>query len=108
MKRSINILLLIVWIVVIFVLTGFPSLESPKIKEFPIDKFYHYLLFFVYGLLAIRNMNIMVYFLSGLIVIIVAEVQQIYIPGRDFEILDMIAGAFGLLSIFLIDFLRKH
>lgn len=88
-------------------LTGFPALETPKIKELPIDKFYHFLLFFVYGLIAIRTMDIAIYFLSGLLIIITAEVQQIFIPGRDFEILDMIAGAAGLLSIYLIYMVKK-
>ncbi len=102
MKRSIDILLLIIWIVMIFFLTGYPGLEAPKIKEVPVDKFYHFLLFFVYGLLGLKVLDAEVYFLSGLIVVIVAEVQQIFIPGRDFELLDIIAGAMGLLFFYLI------
>ncbi|MGB9720133.1 MAG: VanZ family protein [bacterium] len=108
MKRSIDLLLLIIWIVVIFVLTGYPGLESPKIKEFPIDKFYHFLLFFIYGLLAMRTLNIAVYFSTGILIIIAAEVQQIFVPGRDFEILDMVAGGFGLVVIYLIFVLRRQ
>ncbi len=107
MKQSINILLLIVWITVIFMLTGFPSLESPKIKEFPIDKFEHFLLFFIYGLIAIRTLNTAVYFISGILIVVTAEVQQIFIPGRDFEFLDMVAGLIGLITIFIIYWIKK-
>ncbi|MGQ9534280.1 MAG: VanZ family protein [bacterium] len=107
MKQSVHLLLLIVWITVIFMLTGFPSLESPKIKEFPIDKFEHFLLFFIYGLIGIRSLNIVVYFASGILVIITAEVQQIFIPGRDFEIMDMIAGLIGLITVAVICGIEK-
>lgn len=102
MKRNIDLLLLIIWIVVIFFLTGYPSLETPKIKELPLDKFYHFLLFFIYGLFGFRVLGAGVYFLSGVIIVITAEVQQIFIPGRDFEFLDMIAGIIGLLCFYLI------
>lgn len=88
-------------------LTGFPSLESPKIKEFPIDKFEHFLLFFVYGLIAIRSLNIVVFFVSGILIIITAEVQQIFIPGRDFEIMDMIAGLIGLFTVGIVYIIKK-
>ncbi|MCX7995710.1 MAG: hypothetical protein N3A65_08090 [candidate division WOR-3 bacterium] len=104
MKKGVNILLLIIWIVVIFFLTGYPGLEAPKVKEIPVDKFYHFLLFFIYGLLGMRVLEIGIYFLSGILIIIAAEVQQIFIPGRDFELLDMIAGALGLLAFY---FLKK-
>ncbi len=102
MKRSIDILLLIIWIVVIFFLTGYPGFETPKIKEFPIDKLYHFLLFFIYGLLGLRVLGAGVYFLSGLIIVMTAEFQQIFIPGRDFELLDILAGVIGLLCFYLI------
>jgi len=106
-KRSIDLLLLIIWIIVIFILTGLPGLESPKIREFPIDKFYHFLLFFIYGILGIRLMPLVFYFSSGLLIVVSAEVQQIFIPGRSFEIPDMVSGAVGLIVVYLI-YQRKH
>ncbi len=107
MRKSVNLLLLIVWIVIIFMLTGFPALESPKIKELPVDKFYHFILFFVYGFLALRTMNILAYFISGGLVIIGAEVQQLFIPGRDFEYFDIVAGGAGLVAIYLVSTAKK-
>ncbi len=102
MKRSVDVSLLIIWTIVIFVLTGLPGLESPKVKELPVDKLYHFLLFFVYGILSIRLVTGIFYFLSGVLIIIAAEVQQLFIPGREFEILDMIGGGIGLITVFII------
>lgn len=107
MKRSIDLLLLVFWIAVIFFLTGFPSLESPKIREIPIDKFYHFLLFFVYGILGLRVLNLGIYFVSGILIVITAETQQIFIPGRDFEFFDIIAGFIGLLAVYAIYIIKK-
>jgi len=42
------------------------------------------------------------FFLIGCGIALLAELQQIFIPGRNFEILDILAGIFGLVVIFLI------
>lgn len=94
--------MLIVWIVVIFVLTGYPKLEVPKMKTFGIDKLYHFVVFFILGLLAIRLMSVKGYFLLGLGVVLLAEFQQLIIPGRDFEVLDILAGVIALIVSYFI------
>jgi VanZ family protein len=102
MKRKTRIIFLISWIIIIFVLTGYPTLETPKIKEFPIDKLYHFIIFFVLGALELGLLKTKHFFLLGCGVVVVAEVQQIFIPGREFEILDIAAGLLGLLVIFVL------
>lgn len=94
--------LLVVWIVVIFVLTGFPMLEVPEVDNVPIDKLYHFLVFFVMGLLGANLLDRRVFFLLGSGVVLLAECQQLFIPGRRFEWLDMIAGAAGFFVSFLV------
>ena len=94
--------MLIVWIVVIFVLTGYPKLEAPKMKIYGIDKLYHFVVFFILGLIAIRLMSVKGYFLLGIGVVLLAEFQQLIIPGRDFEVLDILAGAIALIVSFFI------
>ena len=96
MKRTIRRALLILWIVVIFVLMGCPMLEMPKVKDFPIDKLYHFIVFFVMAFLASRSMGAKNYYILSTAVVILAEVQQLIVPGRDFEFLDMAAGFFAL------------
>jgi len=102
MKRNIQKLLLILWIVIIFILTGYPTLETPKIKEFPVDKLYHFFVFFIMGLLETRLLKTKYFFLLGCSVVFLSEFQQIFIPGRDFEMLDIIAGIMGLVVIYFI------
>jgi len=108
MKKSARLALMIVWIAIIFFLTGYPSLEVPKIKEFPLDKIYHILLFFILGMLELPILKPMGFFLLGCGIVLVAEFQQVFIPGRDFEILDMVAGFAGLVVIYIIFKIRRR
>ncbi len=102
MKKNIRRGLLILWIVIIFVLMGFPMLEVPKVKNFPIDKFYHFIVFFVMAFLAARALGARDYYVLGTAVIILAELQQLVVPGRDFEFLDMAAGFVALVAGYFI------
>lgn len=107
MKNSAQIALLVLWIVIIFVLTGYPALKTPGIEKFPADKVYHFTLFFILGILAIRLVGMYLYFLLGLGIAIVAETQQVFIPGRNFEILDIAAGILGFFTFFVINKIRS-
>ncbi len=102
MKRNVRRALLILWIVIIFVLTGFPMLEVPKLHEIPIDKLYHFIVFFVMGLLAARLLSVTGYIIVGMVVVLLAEFQQLVIPGRDFELMDIVAGIIALAVSFFI------
>jgi VanZ family protein len=102
LKRRNSWAILIIWTAIVFVLTGYPSLEAPKIKEFPIDKVYHFIIFLVLGLLAARIFKLRGYLIFCGIAVILAEVQQIWIPGRDFELLDIVAGIVGFVVAYII------
>jgi VanZ family protein len=101
-NRRTRLILLIVWIIIIFVLTGYPGLKTPRIKDFPIDKVYHFAAFALLGVFELRVVKTVIYFLLGFTVALFAELQQLVIPGRDFEYLDIIAGCCGLLAVFII------
>jgi VanZ family protein len=102
MKKKTRTIFLILWIIVILVLTGYPTLETPKLKEVPIDKLYHFIIFFILGMLEIGLLKPRYFFLLGCGVVVVAEVQQIFIPGRDFELLDIAAGIIGLIVTYVV------
>jgi VanZ family protein len=102
MKNNVRIILLVFWIIVIFVLTGYPSLKTPKIEEFPVDKLYHFLIFFILGIFEYRLLKTYLFFLLGCSVVIIAELQQLLIPGRDFEMFDIFAGVIGLLIAYIV------
>ena len=86
MTKSVRWVLLILWIGIIFVLTGYPKLSVPRIDKFPADKIYHFVAFFI----------------LGLSVTLLAEFQQFFVPGRDVELFDILAGISGLLICYLI------
>lgn len=108
MKPAIYRVLLAGWTVVVLVLTGYPSLETPKIKEFPVDKIYHFAAFLILGMLARRVLRTGAFFAFCGAAVIVAEIQQIFIPGRDFELLDIVAGAAGFAAVFAVGRLRRR
>jgi len=95
-------MLLILWILIIFVLTGFPLLEVPQVKDIQIDKIYHFIVFFIMGLLAARLVSVKGFFLLGIVVVLLAEFQQLIIPGRDFELPDIVAGLLALVVSYFI------
>src|SRR4030042_3847208 len=83
MNNSVKILLLVIWIVVIFVLTGYPTLRPPQIANFPTDKLYHFIIFFVLAFLERPLLKPLHFILLGIGVAVVAEAQQLIVPGRD-------------------------
>lgn len=102
MKTNIKKILLVLWIIVIFVLTGYPTLEAPKINQFSVDKLFHFIVFFILGLFEMRLLKHRNFFLIGCSIVLLAEAQQLFIPGRDFEILDIFAGILGLVVVYFI------
>ncbi len=102
MKRSMRWSLLIVWIIVIFVLTGYPKLEVPKIKHLHLDKLYHFVVFFILGFLASRLLSIRGFFMLGFAVLLLAEFQQLFIPGREFEASDILAGGVAVIVSYFV------
>jgi len=84
------------------VLTGYPKFDIPEIKELPVDKLYHFVVFFIMGLIAARLMKATGFFILGIIIVLLAEFQQLVIPGRFFEATDMVAGVFALIVSYII------
>ena len=108
MSRTVRIILLIIWIMIIFVLTGYPSLRPPQIQNFPTDKLYHFIIFFILAFLERPLLKPLHFILLGISVALIAEVQQLFVPGRDWEILDIGAGIAGLMAGFLIFKKRRY
>jgi len=102
MNKNARVILLIFWIIVIFVLTGYPNLRVRTLEPFPIDKIYHFILFFILGLLEYRFLKTAIFFAIGCSVVMLAELQQLFIPGRSFEILDIVFGMIGLVLAYII------
>ena len=96
MKNTVKVGLLVSWIIVIMVLTGYPGLTHAPLKDYPLDKVYHFILFLILGILEYRLLRTPYFFLVGISIVLIAELQQLFIPGREFELLDILAGMVGL------------
>jgi len=106
-KPRVRAALLVVWIGIVLFLTAYPTIPTPKIKSFPIDKVCHFFLFFIFGLFARPILRPVKYFGVGVGLILIAECQQLFIPGREFEIMDMVAGLVGLVVFFLLSLPKR-
>lgn len=96
MNRRARIIFLVFWIIIILLLTGYPSIPVPPIRQFPADKIAHAVIFLIMGLIQRRLWRSGFYCLLGVTVILIAEFQQLIIPGRTFEIGDILAGLVGI------------
>ena len=127
MKKRISILLLILWMLFIFIMSSFDSVESDNqsgfivniisnilninntdILSFIIRKIAHFAEYFILGLLThnmINNFNKKIY-ISIIICILYAvsdELHQVLIPGRSCQILDILIDSSGsILGIYLL------
>jgi VanZ family protein len=71
-------------------------------KSLHLDKLYHFVVFFVMGFLAARLLSVRGFFMLGLVVLLLAEFQQLVIPGREFELSDIAAGGIALVVSYFI------
>ena len=134
MKHKINILLVITWMILIFIMSSFNSSESSNQSGFIVNiisnifninniellsliirKLAHFTEYFILGLLTynmIYSYNKKAY-ISIIICILYAisdEIHQYFVPGRSCQIMDMTIDTLGsLLGIYLLLFIkRKH
>jgi len=134
MKKIINTLLVIIWMITIFIMSSFSSTESSDQSGFIVNiianilntnnvdllsliirKTAHFTEYFILGILVhnmIHNYNKKTY-LSIIICIIYAicdEIHQLFVPGRSGQMLDVLIDVLGsLLGIYILIFIKnKH
>ena len=122
MKQKINILLVITWMILIFIMSSFNSVESSNqsglivniianmfninninLLSLIIRKLAHFTEYFILGLLTynmIHSYNKKAY-LSVIICVLYAisdEIHQLFVVGRSCKILDMVIDSMGSIS----------
>lgn len=133
MKKRINIILVALWMMLIFVMSSFNSVESGNQSNFVVNiivdvfnvnnidllsliirKSAHFTEYFILGILVynlIRSYNKKTY-ISLIICILYAvsdEIHQMFVPGRSCQMLDVMIDSLGaLLSIFLMLICNKR
>lgn len=97
------------WLVIIFILTSYPTLPPLHDKLVSIDKVGHFAVYFILAFFYMKKEqrnNISKTFnkilLLAIFLPIIDELHQIPIPGRDFSFLDILADYCGFLIIIII------
>ena len=98
----------IVWASFILILTSIPTLSAPSLGIDFEDKLYHFIVYFVFGLLLARagmqrqnsrmTVGLFYAFLMGTTFGVLDELHQTFIPGRTCDFWDATADAIGILA----------
>ncbi|MDY6915888.1 MAG: VanZ family protein [Candidatus Cloacimonadota bacterium] len=94
-----------IWLAAIFVVTSFPTSALPSDKIMGIDKLGHFGVYLILAFLMLKKDNSILrrkHYLLALIIPVIDEVHQIFIPGRYFDLFDLIADFLGFTVIFLL------
>ncbi|MEC7244542.1 MAG: VanZ family protein [Bacteroidota bacterium] len=92
------------WFLLIFYLMIFYRFKSNNLPYQHLDKFIHFILFFIQSylvtktyLLRVKNVtfSILKVIIPFIIFIVLIEVVQIYIPYRSFDLFDLLMNIFG-------------
>ncbi len=133
MKKNINLILVIIWMILIFIMSSFNGNDSSMQSNFIVNiisnifnikniellslivrKLAHFSEYFILGILLCRYINDInklssLTLLIGTIYALSDEVHQIYVPGRSFAIRDILIDTLGIiLSIIIYKIIKKH
>jgi VanZ family protein len=105
------------WIIIVLFAIAWPSPELPKAAQFDYsDKIAHMILFGIVTFLVNRSMSLRGFgqktasimgFLTGSAYAGLAEIIQIFVPGRDCSLYDFYAGVLGAgITVIVINFIK--
>ena len=132
MKKRINILLVILWMILIFIMSSFNSTESSNQSNFIVDiitnlfnitninllsliirKLAHFTEYFILGILIYNlihsyNKKIYIAIIICVLYAISDEIHQLFVPGRSCQLLDILIDTMGsIVGIYLLYFIKK-
>ena len=132
MKKRINILLVIIWMILIFIMSSFNSTESSNQSNFIVDiianifntsninilsliirKLAHFTEYFILGILVynlIHSYDKKIYI--GIIICVLYtisdEIHQLFVPGRSCQLLDILIDSIGSIAgTYLLCFIKR-
>lgn len=132
MKKRINILLVIIWMILIFIMSSFNSTESSNQSNFIVDiianifnttninllsliirKLAHFTEYFILGILVynlIHSYDKKIYI--GIIICVLYaisdEIHQLFVPGRSCQLLDILIDSMGSITgTYLLCFIKR-
>jgi VanZ family protein len=109
--------ILAVWIMVVLFLIAWPFSDIPEVAKFDYsDKIVHVILFGLVSFLVNgsvltrgfgRKTSAIIGFIAGSAYAGLAEIIQIFVPGRNCSIYDFYAGAIGAIIALMVIYFRK-
>jgi polysaccharide biosynthesis protein VpsQ len=109
--------ILFVWLIIVLIAIAWPSPEIPEIDKIKYsDKIAHVLMFGIVtflanGSLAARGIGqksaFIISLMAGAAYAGLAEIIQIFVPGRDCSLYDFYAGAIGAVLALIVIYFRK-
>lgn len=87
------------WMVVIFILSSIPKEKLPELLFPGFDKIAHLIEYFILGFLWARALGkrAILVILLGIIYGISDEIHQIFVPLREFSVLDLLVDSIGVI-----------
>lgn len=88
----------VTWTLAIFIVSSIPGSELPE-QPFPgFDKFAHFVEYLILGFLWAKALGRKLFFiiLLGIIYGILDEIHQIFVPLREFNIMDILVDSIGV------------
>ena len=133
MTKKTNLILIITWMILIFIMSSFNSIESSnqsnfitniiaailkienvELLSFTVRKLAHFTEYLILGILIhnlikLYNKNILVSLSICIIYAITDELHQILVPGRTFQINDILIDTIGsFIGITIINLIKKR
>ena len=109
--------ILVAWIIIVFVLIALPFPKIPKVDQFDYsDKIVHMILFGIVAFLVHESLSSKGFrrfpasflgLVAGSFYAGIAEIIQIFVPGRNCTIYDFYAGSIGSVFALIVIFFRK-
>jgi VanZ family protein len=106
------------WIIIVLFLIAWPFPDLPEVAAFDYsDKIVHMILFGVVAFLAngsllargyTRKISSIIGFVAGSAYAGLAEIIQVFAPGRNCSIYDFYAGTIGAIIALMVIYLRKY
>jgi VanZ family protein len=86
------------WMVLIFALSSMPGSALPKLPFCGFDKIVHIVEYAVLGFLLAKAINkkIVMVVLIGIVYSLSDELHQIFVPFREFSLMDLLSDAIGV------------
>ena len=113
MKNNIYKIAFYVWIVFILISTSYPRISISDEHIIGLDKLAHIFLYFIFAFLFLKKQSIITLkhlkhlIIMSFLIPLGDELHQLFIPGRNFSLYDIVADIIGFYIIISVTYFTK-